>query len=43
MWSLIIMVTLPLRDDVDLNISAIFGVRYTDLKRLPYGILFGRV
>jgi len=26
-----------------LDISAIFGVRYTDLRRLPSEIFFGRV
>ena len=26
-----------------LDISAIFGVRYTDLRGLPSGIFFGRV
>ena len=35
--------TLPLRDDIDLNVSAMFGVRYTDLRGLPSRILVERV
>jgi len=30
----------PLRDHKELNVNAIFGVRYTDLKGLPSGILY---
>jgi len=33
----------PLRDHIGLDIIAIFGVRYTDLRGLPSEILFGRV
>jgi len=35
--------TLLLRDHIGLNINAIFGVRYTDLRGLPSGILSWRV
>ena len=33
----------PLWDHIGMDISAIFGVRYTDLRGLPSGILFRRV
>ena len=34
-----IYATRPLRDHIRLNVNAIFGVRYTDLRGLPSGIL----
>ena len=37
------MTILPLGDYIGMNISTIFGVRYTDLRGLASGILFGRV
>ena len=38
-----IYTTGPLKDIFGVDISAIFGVRYNDLRGLPSGILFGRV
>ena len=35
--------TRPLRDHIGLNVNAIFGVRYTDLRGLPSGILLRKV
>jgi len=37
-----IKATLPLIDHIGRNVSAISGVRYTALRRLPSGILFGK-
>ena len=34
-----IYATRPLRDHIGLNVNVIFGVRYTDLRGLPSGIL----
>ena len=33
----------PLRELISLNVNAIFGVRYTDFRGLPYGILLRKV
>ena len=37
-----IKATPSLRYLIGLNVSAIFGVKYTDLRGLPSGILFGK-
>ena len=37
-----IKATLPLIDHIGRNVSAIIGVRYSDLRVLPSGILFGK-
>ena len=39
MWKEEIYATRPLRDHIRLNVNAIFGVRYSDLRGLPSGIL----
>ena len=33
----------PLRDQISLNVNAIFGVRYTDFRGLPSGLLLRKV
>ena len=38
-----IYATRPLIDNISLNVNAIFGVRYIDLRGLPSGILLRKV
>ena len=38
-----IYATQPITDHIGPNVNAIFGVRYTDLRGLPFGILLRKV